>query len=223
MKVAKTSPLRSRATSNEERSPKAATGVTKDAIVDAALRIFARDTFAGASLQDIAHAAGVAQPLIHYHFCSKEKLWHAAVDHAWGDIERSFRTMVASTVDLEPIDIIKVLCRSFVQFCARYPENASIILNEMRVPGDRFKWLVETYVGPIHDHLDSLILRATEKKQIKPIPPVHLTTTILIAIAHFFSVKQLLAEIYHVDPLDPEVVDAHANYVIEMIFHGIQA
>lgn len=43
-------------------------------ILRAALELWTRDGYHGASLKDIAAAAGVAKSLVHYHFASKEHL-----------------------------------------------------------------------------------------------------------------------------------------------------
>jgi len=47
-----------------------------------ALNLFARAGFNGVSIVEIAQVAGVAKPLVHYHFASKDLLWEAAVGGA---------------------------------------------------------------------------------------------------------------------------------------------
>lgn len=50
---------------------------TRCAVLDAAQRLFAEKGFAGTSMRDISYASGISQPLIHYHFGSKEGLYGA--------------------------------------------------------------------------------------------------------------------------------------------------
>jgi AcrR family transcriptional regulator len=52
---------------------------TKDKLMDAAERIFAKKGFHGASLRDITSAAGVDLALVNYHFGSKKQLLAAVV------------------------------------------------------------------------------------------------------------------------------------------------
>src|SRR6266851_1487241 len=99
--------------------PKAASGVARNDILDSALKIFARDTFEGASLQEIAQLAKIGQPLVHYHFGSKDSLWRAAIEYALEDLKKFYEVVAVTTVDLEPIDTIRVLCRAFLQFSSR--------------------------------------------------------------------------------------------------------
>jgi AcrR family transcriptional regulator len=48
---------------------------SRDAILDAAERLFANSGFDGTSMRSIAEAARVAQALLHYHFGTKERLF----------------------------------------------------------------------------------------------------------------------------------------------------
>ena len=60
---------------------------TRVRIIEAALRAFGDAGFDGALTRTIAHNAGVQQPLINYHFGSKDGLWRASVDHLFGQLE----------------------------------------------------------------------------------------------------------------------------------------
>ena len=53
---------------------------TKDKIMDAAEKLFAKKGFHGASLRNITTAAGVDLALVNYHFGSKERLLAAVLD-----------------------------------------------------------------------------------------------------------------------------------------------
>ena len=48
---------------------------TREQILEAAIDTFARLGFDGASLADIAAAAGVKKALVQYHFTTKDQLW----------------------------------------------------------------------------------------------------------------------------------------------------
>jgi TetR/AcrR family transcriptional regulator len=70
--------------SNDSRSPRDGEQ-TRLAILEAAEQVFAERGFDGASLRDLADAAGVTRSLIHHHFGSKEDLWLAVADHLFAD------------------------------------------------------------------------------------------------------------------------------------------
>jgi AcrR family transcriptional regulator len=55
----------------------------REAILDAALRVFCSGSYAGTTTAEIAAEAGVTEPVIYRHFASKRALWLACVDEAW--------------------------------------------------------------------------------------------------------------------------------------------
>src|SRR5664279_5420500 len=68
------------ATQAPARVPRPSADATRDRIVAAAADLFSERSFDGATTRDIAARAGVTQPLLNYHFRSKDELWRAAVD-----------------------------------------------------------------------------------------------------------------------------------------------
>ena len=49
-------------------------------ILDVAVEVFARNGFHGASMNDVAEAAGVTKPVLYQHFDSKQDLYMALLD-----------------------------------------------------------------------------------------------------------------------------------------------
>ncbi len=47
----------------------------REAILNAAIEVFARKGYAGSSIREICQAAGVTKPVLYYHFRSKEHLY----------------------------------------------------------------------------------------------------------------------------------------------------
>jgi AcrR family transcriptional regulator len=57
----------------------------RQTIIEAAIRVFARDGYVGANIDEIAREAGVVPTAIYYHFSNKEKLFHEALKAALRD------------------------------------------------------------------------------------------------------------------------------------------
>lgn len=64
---------------------------TRRAALDAAQHLFAEKGFSGTSMREIASASGISQPLIHYHFGSKEGLYRAVKERLMMEGLRSIR------------------------------------------------------------------------------------------------------------------------------------
>lgn len=190
-------------------------------ILEAAVRVFSQKTFEGASLSEIAQAANISHPLVHYHFGSKEKLWKAAVDHVWSNLRHDYRAIIDASVDIQPIDTLKILCRAYGSFAQKYPQHIGMITNEIRTSGPRFDWLIDNYILPIHQDMNEVIRKAMDMGQVKNIPMEVITLIMFVSISHFFSVSPLLQRIYGVDSQDKDAVKNQIAHSIDILFNGI--
>lgn len=193
----------------------------REAILAAALRSFAKSGFDGTTLLEVARVAGLSHPLVHYHFGNKEELWKAAVDFAFSDLSRAFETVGLASDGLSAVDTLKLLCRAFARFTARYPQHVALIVNESKVEGPRFQWLVERYLRPMHKQLDEVIERATASGQIQAIPAAHLTSFVIGSITQFIFARSLVRDIYGLDSRDIETVSIHAEWMLKVLLDGI--
>src|SRR5664279_3455669 len=102
-----------------DRTTRPSADATRARIVEAAADRFAEQSFDGATTREIAAHAGVTQPLLNYHYRSKDELWRAAVDSLF---ESLTGTMAAHLEDLRDVDELtraKLRVREFVTFSAR--------------------------------------------------------------------------------------------------------
>jgi AcrR family transcriptional regulator len=67
----------------------------RQALVEAALRVFSEGSYAGATTAQIAREAGVSEPILYRHFASKRELYFACLDQAW----RRIRTRIEASIE----------------------------------------------------------------------------------------------------------------------------
>lgn len=72
-----------------ERPPR-----SRQAVLEAAIAVFARRGYAGTSIQGILAETGLSKPTLYYHFQSKAGLFRAVLDHA---LDSCFDAMLAAT------------------------------------------------------------------------------------------------------------------------------
>jgi TetR/AcrR family transcriptional regulator len=190
---------------------------SKDAILAAALKVFARDGFDGASLPRIAELAGVAHPSILYHFRSKSNLWRETVDHAFGPLMRDAATLEAASRSLQPVEKLQVLIRAFSRFAAHNPDHFALIINEARGESERLDWLRETYADAFLMKLQDILRAAQQQGQIRPLPIEHLSFLIMGGIVLFFSFNFHLPACGDMQAL----ADKHADTVMDVLLNGV--
>lgn len=193
----------------------------RDRIVGAALDVFAHRGFDGATTAEVARRAGVTQPLVHYHFDTKDELWRAAVSSVLDQLGTYFGGWTNELADLEPVAQLKVLVRRLVYFSAAYPQFGRILSYEGAQGGDRLEWLLEQEAGGQLRFFRDALQRGTEEGWIKQLPIDHVATCLGAAAAYAFIVKDSMQAIYGIDVSDPAVVETHADTVIELFFHGL--
>ncbi len=77
---------------------------SRERILDAALRLFARYGYAATPVRRIAEEAGVSQGLLYNYFDGKESLLRALFEQTAGDVERSLAEAAAGATPAERIE-----------------------------------------------------------------------------------------------------------------------
>src|ERR1700728_2568407 len=86
-------------TTREQTKHQRRTEATRRALLEAALRIFARDGFEASRIEDIAGATGHTRGAFYAHFNCKEDLFFALFEQEAGDRLRDLRTVMERCPD----------------------------------------------------------------------------------------------------------------------------
>jgi TetR/AcrR family transcriptional regulator len=187
---------------------------TRDRILAAAADLFSDRSFAGATTREIAAKAGVTQPLLNYHFRSKDELWRAVVDALF---ERLNRTMDERVQGDDELTSARLRVREFVTFSARYPQLHRIIMQESKADGPRTDYLV-AHVRPHYERTVTLFERLTRAGAVPPIPPAHLYYLLTGAGPTMFVLGPECRRLSGLDPTSDAVIEAHADAVCLLLF-----
>lgn len=196
---------------------------SREAILHSAQREFARRGYDGASLAKIAAAANTNHSLVIYHFKNKELLWREVIEYIFGNMKERLSVVESLTKDIDSLSALKIFIRAFVEFSAKQPDRIALVLNEIRGDTKRLDWIVENHIGPLHALFDRLVARAVEDGMVKPIPPVHMAHMVIGSASTFFVSRPMIQKVYGLDTMSPEVINAHADWVIEALIGGLAA
>jgi TetR/AcrR family transcriptional regulator len=200
------------------RATRPSADATRERILAAALDLFAEQSFDGASTREIAARAGVAQPLLNYHFSSKEELWRMAVDSLFGELETALQRRSEGLRGVDELTVARLLVREFIAFSAHRPQLHRIITQECKADGPRMDWLVERHIRPLYETTTALFARLVERGQLPDIPLAHLYYIVTGAGPTMFVLAPECRRLSGVDPEDPEVIEAHADAVTSLLF-----
>jgi TetR/AcrR family transcriptional regulator len=172
---------------------------TRKRILAAALDLFSEISFDGATTREIAARAHVTQPLLNYHFSSKDELWRAAVDGLFAELNEALTSRAQGLRGVDELTVAKLVIREFISFSAAHPQLHRIITQECKSDGALFARLVDA--GHLPD-----------------IPAPHLYYILTGAGPTMFVLAPECRRLAGIDPQAPDVVEAHADAVIALIF-----
>ncbi len=191
---------------------------TRERILAAALDLFSDRSFEGATTREIAARAGVTQPLLNYHFRSKDELWTAAVDGLFGELNQMLTSRLEGLRGVDELLIAKLIVREFIYFSAAHPQLHRIITQECKVDDVRMDWLVDHHIRPLYEMTVSLFSRLVERGEMVSIPAAHLYYIITGAGATIFVLAPECRRLSGFDPQTREAIETHADAVITILF-----
>jgi len=201
-----------------DRTPRPSADPTRDRIVAAAADLFAERSFDGATTREIAARAGVTQPLLNYHYRSKDELWRAAVDSLFESLTSSTAAHMDELRGVDELTSAKLRVREFVVFSARNPQLHRIITQESKSDGARMDYLVEQHVRPLYEATVALFEHLVRDGVVPPIAPAHLYYILTGAGPTMFVLAPEVRRLTGLDPESDEVIEAHADAVCTLLF-----
>jgi TetR/AcrR family transcriptional regulator len=191
---------------------------TRKRILAAALDLFSELSFDGATTREIAAKAGVTQPLLNYHFSSKDDLWRAAVDGLFAELNEALTSRAQGLRGVDELTVAKLVVREFIYFSASHPQLHRIITQECKSDGPRMDWLVERHIRPRYEQTVALFAHLVDAGHLPDIPAPHLYYILTGAGPTMFVLAPECRRLAGIDPQAPDVVEAHADAVIALIF-----
>lgn len=102
---------------------------TRNQLLRASRRLFARRGFAGASIRAITRQAGANLGAVTYHFQSKQRLYHEVLATVTQPLAQ--RIQAAAGLDGPALARIENILRALFEHLARHPEMPGLMLHEL--------------------------------------------------------------------------------------------
>jgi TetR/AcrR family transcriptional regulator len=191
---------------------------TRIAILNAALIEFAEKGFDGASTPLIAQRAGVPQPLIVYHFKSKEALWEAVADFLFAQIRAMWDAAAPDDSSLSPADRVRLEMHSFFRFTLEHPNFHQFMMRESVPNNPRLKWLVTNLLQPVMGRLVPQIEAAQAAGDVREGPPVLLYYALIGLVTVPSTLRAEIQELVGIDAFEAANVEAYWSIIERAIF-----
>lgn len=132
----------------------------RQALVEAALRVFAASSYSGATTAEIARAAGVSEPILYRHFTSKRELYVACLDAAWAELRTAYEAEIATLGDR---DAVTAIARASLAFHASGRQKPAVLWMQAlaEAGGDeKIRDALRRQLREVHDFVAGAVRRA---------------------------------------------------------------
>jgi TetR/AcrR family transcriptional regulator len=153
-----------------------------ETILDAALEVFSAEGFRGATLDEIATAAGLSKPNLLYYFPSKEAMHRALLSGLMDTWLDPLREIDAQGDPVE--EIVRYALRK-LEMARRFPRESRLFANEIVQGAPRFLDQIEGPLKTLVDDKAATIRAWSEAGRIARIDPHHLIFSIWATTQHY--------------------------------------
>jgi len=186
-------------------------------ILDAAVRVFARQGFHACRVADIADEAGVAYGLVYHYFGSKDEVLDTLFLERWNVMLEVIRNVDAEGLPVR--EKLTAIASFIVDSYQHDPDLMKVIIVEVTRAANSFG---DTHIGTIreaYDLIGGMIAAAQESGQFKPE-----IDSRFAAMAFYGAIEQLLTGwIFGLLPRSPEDFERAKWLVVETICGGLEA
>ena len=191
---------------------------TRAAILQAAVREFAREGVAGARTDAIARSARVNKALLYYYFKDKEALYQAVLDDVFTGVRSAIHGALSQ--QLPPRERLVAYVHAHFNYIASNPLFPRIVQAEfLRAGRDpaNLKRIARTYFSPVFSEIAKLLREGESSGEFRHVNPLHFIPSMISVIVFFFNTAPVMKAMTGLDPMSPEHIAERRAAVVDFI------
>lgn len=151
-------------------------------ILEAALEVFSSQGFRGATLDEIAKAAGLSKPNLLYYFPSKEAVHIAVLSDLMDTWLDPLRRLDSEGAPIE--EIVRYVLHK-LEMAREYPQESRLFANEILQGAPRISEMIQGELRELVDEKAAVIQYWIEQGQLSKLDPHHLIFSIWATTQHY--------------------------------------
>ncbi|MDX1785982.1 MAG: TetR family transcriptional regulator C-terminal domain-containing protein [Roseovarius sp.] len=151
-------------------------------ILDAALEVFSKHGFRGATLDQIADEAGLSKPNILYYFDGKEDIHVTLLDQL---MDRWLAPLREVDPEGDPLEELMRYVHRKLEMSQEFPRESRLFANEILQGAPRIGPHLKRDLHPLVERTAALIQRWIDAGALAPVDPRHLIFSIWATTQHY--------------------------------------
>ena len=193
---------------------------TRSALLDAALGVFTRNGFDGASIRAITAEAGANLGAVTYHFGSKRKLYAEVLKH--GLTPMVDRVGEAAAAEGEPLERLNRVVDVFFDHLATHADVPRLLLQEVSA-GRKPPREVVSILQRNATYVQGIIAEGWEDGSIRRAHPLFSALSVAALPIYMTVMAPMIREVAGVDLFDPATRRQAAEHVRTFVRNGLAA
>jgi TetR/AcrR family transcriptional regulator len=187
------------------------------AIISAAERVFAGAGFNGATMAEIAMAAGLPKPNLHYYFGNKRALYRAVLERTLREWLEPADSIVA---DAEPRAALELYIREKMRQSFARPYASRVWANELLHGAPELQTTLVRTLRPLVRRKAAVIDQWIAEGRMAPLDSLHLFFTIWAATQTYADFEVQICAVLGRASLDTEAQAKATQHVVALILRG---
>jgi len=186
-------------------------------ILDAAVRVFARQGFHACRVADIADEAGVAYGLVYHYFASKDEVLDTLFLERWNVMLELIRDV--DSRDIGPRDKLYAIAAFIVDSYRHDPDLMKVIIVEVTRAANSFGQTHLARIAEAYDMIADIVTKAQNAGVFKTEISARFA-----AMAYYGAIEQVLTGwIFGLLPSDEESFEIAKGMVVETVCGGLDS
>jgi TetR/AcrR family transcriptional regulator len=190
----------------------------QDLILDAALDVFSLHGFRGATIDQIADAAGMSKPNLLYYFPRKEEIHQRLITAMLDMWLAPLREMDAEG---DPIPELRSYIRRKLEMARDFPRESRLFANEMLQGAPRTVELLAGDLKALVDEKAQVLLTWMEQGKIARTDPYHLIFSIWATTQHYADFDVQVRAVLGKDRGGEGRFEDAARYLEQLFLYGL--
>lgn len=166
----------------KDRAPTRIQKKNRAAILEAALEVFSANGYRGATVDQIAAAAGLSKPNLLYYFPSKDVIFKELMS---GLLDTWLDPLRELDANGDPMQEIQSYVARKLQMSREFPRESRLFANEIVQGAPRMLETLSSDLKVLVDEKTAVLQEWIDKGQIAPVHPLHLLFSIWSLTQHY--------------------------------------
>ena len=186
-------------------------------ILAAAEAVFARAGFAGATMAEIAEAAGIPKANLHYYFRTKDSLYQAVLDNT---LTLWLSQTDSITSDSDPATALGDYIRAKMRLTATHPDASRVFANEMLHGAPHIGDYLRNELKTLVDQKARVLEQWAQQGRMDAVDPRHLFFTIWAATQTYADFQPQVCAVLGKARLSRAELERAIDQLVRLILKG---